>query len=243
MKDSQDAFGHGLYDRLNGKNPVEIIERDDGFIDAFAFSQMYFREYKDWSDCQKKAMRFIEGRVLDIGCGAGRHSLYLQEKGFEVLATDISPFAIEVCRMRGIKRTKVLSITQITSRLGTFDTILLLGGNFGLLGNFKRAKYLLRRFKQVTSKKARIITESTDPYRMTEPYHVEYHRLNQKRNRMPGQWRSRVRYKKDATSWIDFLLVSKEEMKKIVSGTGWKINRSLESKSPRYIAILEKEVL
>ena len=243
MKDSQDAFGHGLYDRLNGENPVEIVERDDGFIDASAFSQMYFREYLDWSDSQKKAIRHVRGKVLDIGCGAGRHSLYLQEKGFDVLATDISPLAIKVCRMRGIKRTKVLPITRITSSLGTFDTILLLGGNFGLLGNFKRARYLLTRFKAITSKRATIIAESTDPYNMTEPCHLEYHRLNQERNRMPGQWRTRVRYKKYTTPWFDFLLVSKEEMKRIVSGTGWKINRFLESKSPRYVAILEKEVL
>ena len=235
MKDSENAFGHGLYDRLGGEDPVEIIERDDGFIDAGSF-QMYFRQHKDWSDHQKKAIRYVKGKVLDIGCGAARHSLYLQEKGFDVLATDISPLAIKVCKMRGIKRTKVLPITQITSRLGTFDTIL-------LLGNLKRAGYLLRRFKGATSKKARIITESTDPYKMTDPCHQEYHRLNQKRNRMPGQWRVRVRYKKYATAWIDFLLVSKEEMKRIVSGTGWKINRILESKSPRYIAILEKEVL
>ena len=242
MKDTQDAFGHGLYDRLNGENPVEMVERDDGFIDS-GFYQMYFREYKDWSDHQKKAMRYVKGKVLDIGCGAGRHSLYLQVKGFDVLATDISPSAIKVCRIRGIKRTKVLPITQITSRLGTFDTILLLGGNFGLLGNFKRARYLLRRFKGVTSNKARIITESTDPCKMTDPCHLKYHRLNQERNRMPGQWRSRVRYKKYATPWIDFLLTSKEEMKRIVSDTGWQINRFLESRSPQYVAILEKEVL
>ncbi len=242
MKDSQDAFGHGLYDRLNGENPVEIVERDDGFIDASAFSQMYFREYKDWSDSQKRAMRYVEGRVLDIGCGAGRHSLYLQEKGFDVLAIDISPLAIKVCRMRGIKRTKILPITQITSSLGAFDTILLLGGNFGLLGSFKRVRYLLRRFKAMTSKKAKIIAESTDPYKTIESCHLEYHRLNEKRKRMPGQWRARVRYKKYATPWFDFLLVSTEEMKKIISGTGWKINRFLDSKSPRYVAVLEKEV-
>lgn len=133
MKDSQDAFGHGLHDRLNGENAIEVIERDDGFIDASAFFQMYFREYKDWSDCQKKAMRYVKGRILDIGCGAGRHSLYIQEKGFDVLATDISPLAIKVCRMRGIKKTKALPITQVTSSLGTFGTILLLGGNFGLI--------------------------------------------------------------------------------------------------------------
>ncbi|MCI0398373.1 MAG: hypothetical protein L0332_31595 [Chloroflexi bacterium] len=32
MKDEQDALGHEIYDYLQGKEVVEIIERDDGFI-------------------------------------------------------------------------------------------------------------------------------------------------------------------------------------------------------------------
>jgi 2-polyprenyl-3-methyl-5-hydroxy-6-metoxy-1,4-benzoquinol methylase len=46
-------------------------------------------------------MQFVKGRVLDVGCGAGRHSLYLQEKGFDVLGTDISPLASESASLGG----------------------------------------------------------------------------------------------------------------------------------------------
>jgi ubiquinone/menaquinone biosynthesis C-methylase UbiE len=35
-------------------------------------------------------------RVLDLGCGTGRHSLFLARKGFEVYATDMSPTAVKI---------------------------------------------------------------------------------------------------------------------------------------------------
>ena len=57
-----------------------MIERDDGYIDAMG-SKGYFNGYKDWHSIEQKAMGFVKGKVLDVGCGAGRHSIYLQKKG------------------------------------------------------------------------------------------------------------------------------------------------------------------
>jgi SAM-dependent methyltransferase len=37
-------------------------------------------------------------RVLDIGCGMGRHTAYLAARGFDVTATDNSPAAIAACK-------------------------------------------------------------------------------------------------------------------------------------------------
>jgi len=65
--------------------------------------------------------------------------LYLQEKGFDVTGIDVSPLAVEVCRLRGLKKVQNLPITKVTSELGVFDTIVMFGNNFGLFGSFKRA--------------------------------------------------------------------------------------------------------
>jgi len=70
---------------------------------------MYFSTFEEWWLIEKKAMEFVKGKVLDIGCGAGRHSIYLQEKGFDVTGIDISPLAVKVCRLRGLKKTEVYS--------------------------------------------------------------------------------------------------------------------------------------
>ncbi|MFB3895631.1 MAG: class I SAM-dependent methyltransferase [bacterium] len=240
MQKWQDAYGQHFYHYLKTKTGFEIVERDDEYIDI-APIQGYFAEYKDWPNHVKQGMKYVRGKVLDIGCGAGRHSLYLQKKGFDVLGTDISPMAIKVCKLRGLKKTKVVSIDKLSSNLGIFDTILMQGNNFGLFGSFKRARRLLKKLYRMTSDTARIIAETNDVYQTTDPDHLGYQNYNRKRGRMPGQIRLRIRYKKYCTSWIDYLMVSKKELNQILIGTGWKLSRTIDSKGSQYIAILAKE--
>jgi len=240
-KDYQDAFGHEMYDYYQGKGGFEVIERDDGYIDISGGPEAYFTEPEDWHPHEREAMKYAKGRVLDIGCGAGRHSLYLQDIGFEVQGIDLSPLAIEVCRLRGLKDPKVMSISQINTRLGKFDTIMMLGNNFGLFGGYKRAKSLLRKLHRITNKNARIIAESNDLYETDNPFHLEYHDFNRKRGRMAGQIRLRVRYKKYISQWFDYLLVSKAEMEEILSNTGWEIEKYIDSEGSAYIAIIHRK--
>lgn len=239
LKDGEDAFGHILYDNLKGLDTDHVIERDDGYVDVMLGAHCYMTEYKDWPPNEKKAMKFAKGSVLDIGCGAGRHSLYLQNRRLDVLGLDNSPLALKTCRERGLKKIKLMDITKISSKLGNFDTILMLGSNFGLFSNEKRARWLLRRFYSMTSSDARIIADS-DIYATEKPEHLGYHKRNKKLGRMSGQVKIRVRYKKYITPWFDYLIVSKEEMETILEGTGWQVKEYLEN-GPAYIAIIEKE--
>ena len=243
LKDHQDAFGHLFLDRLNGSAGLPIVEREDGLVEVDSYySGLYLADPKKWPAHEKEALKLAKGRVLDIGCGGGRHSLYLQEKGCDVVAIDSSPLAVDVCRKRGVHKAKIQDITKVSRRLGMFDTVLLLGNDFGLLSNIKRADWVLRKLKHFTSPEARILAESMDPYRTERPEHLEYHTRNKSRGRMAGQIKMRVRYKKYATPWFDYLLVSQKEMTGIVEGTGWKISKFIESKDrPQYIAVIEKD--
>ncbi len=241
LKDSQDAYGHQLYDCFKGREVVEVVERDDGYVDpSQSLPKAYLSEYKDWPIFERNAMRYAKGRVLDIGSGAGRCSLYLQKKGFEVVGIDNSPLAVKVCKLRGLKNVRVMSISDVGPQLGRFDTILMIGNNFGLFGGFREARRLLRRFHGLTSADAVIVAETNDPYKTSEPFHLDYHRLNQRRGRMPGQLKIRVRYKRYVTPWFNYLIVSKREMEKILQGTGWKVKRFIDSTGSVYIAIIEK---
>jgi len=240
LKDSQDAVGHEIYDCLNQKGGYEIVERDDGFFGVSLGPKSYLSDYNDWPEHQQQAIEYVRGRVLDIGCGAGRHSLYLQEQGFDVTGIDISPLAIQVCKSRGLKKAQVLSITEIGPELGVFDTIMMLGNNFGLFGSHSRAKWLLRRFHKITSPQARIIAETRDPYGTDLPEHLGYHEFNRKRGRMPGQLRIRVRYKKYVSPWFDYLVASKEEIEKILVDTVWMTEEFIDGGAGLYIAVMQK---
>jgi SAM-dependent methyltransferase len=240
MKESQDAFGHALLDHLDGHETYEIIERDDGFIDVSASTADYFKPFADWSPLVQEASRRAVGRVLDIGCGAGRFAVQLQEQGHEVVAIDVSPLAIAVCKRRGVRDARVLSITGIPRSLGRFDTILMMGNNFGLFGSRLRARWLLRRFRRNTTPEARIIAQVLDPYQTTNPSHLAYHEANRRRGRMSGQIRMRVRYLQYATPWFDYLFVSLDEMRDLLTETGWQIAELIGSSGPLYVVSLEK---
>ena len=239
LRGGQDAFGHMVYDHQTKKAVYEVMERDDGFVQEES-SADYFNEFKNWSRHERKAMRYVKGSVLDIGSGAGRHSLYLQRKGHEVLGIDNSPLALEVCRLRGLRNTKLVSIKGISSKLGVFDTVLMLGNNFGLFGSFEGARRLLKKLNKITSIQGRIIAGTNDIYQTKAPEHLSYHERNRKRGRMAGQIRLRNRYRTYTSPWFDYLMVSQKEMLDILDGTDWKISKFIESDSTTYIAIIDK---
>ena len=63
-----------------------------------------FRSYESMPEIERKALDMAKGRVLDVGAGAGCHSLVLQEKGMDVTAIDISPLSVETMKERGLRR-------------------------------------------------------------------------------------------------------------------------------------------
>ncbi len=242
MEPKKDAYGQEIWAFFKGKESYEIVERDDGFIHLSKGPAIYFADFKKWPKYEKEAIKFAKGKILDVGAGAGRVSLYLQKRGFDVTAIDSSPYAIKVCKKRGVKKAKILPFERIEKlQPGIFDTIIMFGNNFGLFGTPKKAKKLLKKLHKITSPKALIIAESNDPYKTKDPAHLSYHKLNQKRGRMPGQVRMRIRFKNYIGEWFDYLMVSKREMKSILQGTGWRIKKFIDSKNSSYIALIERE--
>ncbi len=242
MKRQQDAFGQALWDFYQGEDVREMIERDDGFI-SIGRSDLsgYFSSYAKWRPGLKKAIGYAKGRVLDIGCGAGRVALHLQKRGLDVLGIDVSPLAVKVCRARGVKRVRLMSITDLRPGMGPFDTIVMFGNNFGLVANFNRARRLLKRFHRMTSPQALIIAQTLDPYKTDCREHLNYHKRNRTRGRMGGQIRMRSRHKTLIGPWFDYLFVSRAEIKEILVGTGWRVRRFIPVSGPNYVAIIEKE--
>ncbi|MFX0139028.1 MAG: class I SAM-dependent methyltransferase, partial [Candidatus Hodarchaeota archaeon] len=185
MEPEKDAYGQEIWAQFKGRESFEIVERDDGYFGASGSVKIYFSKYEEWEEYEKEAIKFCKGKILDIGCGAGRHSLYLQENGFDVLGIDISPVAIKTCKERGLKKARVLSIEDIEKlKPERFDTIIMFGNNFGLFGSFNKARILLEKFSKITSLNAIIIAQTRDPYKTDNPAHLEYQEFNKKRGRM-----------------------------------------------------------
>ena len=236
-----DAYGRMILDALEGANIAEIVERDDGFMMASSFGpSFYLAPFRRWPARQRRAMRLVRGRVLDVGAGGGRVALHLQQRGHDVVAIDSAPGAVDACRRRGVRAARELAVEDVDSELGMFDTVVMFGNNLGLLGSRTKGRRLLRRLHAVTTERGRILGETTDALTTDDAEHLAYHERNRRRGRLPGQLRIRIRYRELATPWLDYLFLSRPELEELLAGTGWRLARTFEDDGPTDVAVLEK---
>jgi SAM-dependent methyltransferase len=240
LGEEQDAFGLLLLDYLAGRAGDPVLERDDGYAGPALGAEWFFAAPDAWPEGERAVFEQVRGRVLDVGAGAGRHSLEAQERGLDVVAVDVSPGAIDVCRRRGVRDVRLLPLAAVGADLGVFDTVLMMCGNFGLPGSAGEAAAILRRLHALTSENGRIVLDSVDPDVDADDADIAYQHRNRARGRMPGQVTIRIRYGERATPWHDLLLVSAAELEGLAAGAGWRLGQVFEGEPPDYYAVLEK---
>jgi SAM-dependent methyltransferase len=229
-----------LLDHLEGRRAHEVVERSDGYVDVAGGPKAYFEPFRRWAPVERQAMRYVRGRVLDVGVGAGRVALHLQDRGHDVVGIDVSPLTAEVARRRGVRDVRLLSFGEIGPDLGVFDTVVMMCNNFGLFGSAAGARRMLRRLLRLTSRQGRIVAASLDPYRTDNPDHLPYHEANRRRGRMAGQLRIRTRHGLSRGRWFDYLLVSPDEMRELAEAGGWEVERVISDDGAYYVGILRK---
>ena len=133
-----------------------------------------------------------------------------------------------------------MSITAIDDSVGQFDTITMMGNNFGLFGGFEQAQSILRHFAEITSDDALVIADSLNPYGTEDPVHLAYHQQNRENGRMSGQVRIRVRYRQYCGDYFDYLFASVEEVETILISTGWHLQQTFGDTEGLYTLVLEK---
>ena len=108
---------------------------------------------------EQKALQLCKDKVLDVGCGAGGHSLYLQEKNIAVKAIDISKGAVEVAKSRGVNNIELKSVLEETE---TFDTVLLLMNGTGIFQELAQVSKYLKHLKSLLNSGGQILIDSSD---------------------------------------------------------------------------------
>ncbi|PPK65549.1 class I SAM-dependent methyltransferase [Actinokineospora auranticolor] len=196
----------------------EVVERDDGYVFA-RDAYHYFGLPGEWTELERLACRRAGGRVLDVGCGAGRHAVVLAAEGTAVVGIDISPGAVAVTRERGVQ-AECGDVARLGGDLGRFDTFLLLDNNLGLLGSAEHAPVVLAELARHAAPGARLYGTGADPY-VAIPSEIAYQDRNRRLGRMPGQARLRVRAGHLATGWFDYLGMTPDELAQVIDGTGW----------------------
>jgi SAM-dependent methyltransferase len=241
LSTSEDGYVQAMLDYVRSGDGWEIVEREDGFASVGAGPKLYFSGFRHWPAAERQAMRFARGRVLDVGCGAGRAIIHLRDRGLEVIGIDSSPGAVEVCRLRGLSSVHLVSLDQLDDGFGPFDTILLLGGGFGLLGTPEKARATLGQLARITTGQGRILAANRDDAAGGDRDREVAARRNLQSGRLSGQSRIRIRYRHHATPYFDYFRCTPSEMASIVDGTGWTLRRVLDAHAGQpYVGIIEK---
>ena len=154
-------MGRAIWDHYHNEDPEDLqTETSISELDELPVDYL-FRDFEDMNDIEQKALLLSKGKVLDIGAGAGSHTLYLQnERDMEVLALDVSPKSVEVCQLRGIKRAVCKNILDFSGE--TFDTILLLMNGTGIFEGLSKIDTYLQKLGALLSEGGQILIDSTD---------------------------------------------------------------------------------
>ena len=158
----KDLFGKAILDYQTNNLPEDLIT-ETSISDADEMSVSYlFRTYNEMPKLEQKALQLAKGSVLDVGCGAGSHTLALQnERKLDVTAIDISENAVRACQLRGIGNVKVANILDLDEE-NKFDTILLLMNGTGIFGTIKEADKYLQKLKSLLNEEGQILIDSSD---------------------------------------------------------------------------------
>lgn len=156
----KDLLGKAIYDEFTGNREATVFtETSISEPEEFPVDYM-LRGYNDMPPLEQKALDLSSGHVLDVGCGAGSHALYLQDKGLEVTAIDISPWSVRTAKMRGVKTAEVTDLYHWQE--DKYDTILLLMNGSGILGKLYNVADGLTYLKDLLTENGQILLDSSD---------------------------------------------------------------------------------
>jgi 2-polyprenyl-3-methyl-5-hydroxy-6-metoxy-1,4-benzoquinol methylase len=157
----KDLFGKAILDYQTNNSPEDLIT-ETSISEEDEMSVAYlFRDFDAMPKLEQRALQLAKGKILDVGCGAGSHSLYLQnEKKLNITAIDISENAIKACTLRGLKKTRVQEIMTLENE--KYDTILLLMNGAGMCGKLKNISKFLLKLKSLLNENGQILLDSSD---------------------------------------------------------------------------------
>jgi SAM-dependent methyltransferase len=169
----KDLFGKAILDYQTNNSPEDLVT-ETSISEADEMSVAYlFRTFAQMPKIEQEALNSCQGKILDVGCGAGSHSLYLKnEMKFEVTSIDISENAIKTCNLRGLKNARIQNVLEIENE--KFDTILLLMNGTGIFGTLNETSKYLQKLKSLLNPNGQILLDSSDIIYMFDDYDGSY---------------------------------------------------------------------
>jgi ubiquinone/menaquinone biosynthesis C-methylase UbiE len=233
----KDLMGRAIWDYFKNENPEDLqTETSISELDELPVDYL-FRDFEEMNKIEQKALKLSQGKVLDIGAGAGSHSLYLQnERNLDVTALDISPKSIDVCQLRGIQKAAAQNMLEFSGE--TFDTILLLMNGTGIFQSLNVIDIYLQKLHSLLNKNGQILIDSTDILYMFDT--DEDGGVLIPANGYYGELDYIVHYKNESEEPIKWLYLDFNTLQNAAVNNGFKIEMILQDEDS-YLAKLIKK--
>lgn len=195
-----------------------------------------FRKYEDMPGIERKALDMVKGKTLDVGAGAGCHSLILQQRGVDVTAIDISPLSVETMKVRGIKKAFEQDFYVLD---GQYDTILMLMNGIGIVGTLGRMPEFFRQLDKILAPEGQLLCDSTDISYVFEDENgkVEYPDTGH----YYGELSYRMRYKDIIGEPFPWLYLDPDTLGKIAAENGYTVELVAEGEHDDYLARITRD--
>jgi methylase of polypeptide subunit release factors len=234
MNDTQDPVGTAIQDYMNGDKQAKIVVESNLTEDDVIAVDYLFRTPEEMPELELMALEECRGRVLDVGAGAGCHSLALQERGVDVTALDISAGAVQAMKTQGIGQIIQGDVFKLKGQ--TFDTLLLLMNGVGIAGDLEGLEHFLEHAKTLLEPGGQILLESSDILYMFEDEDGSV--LLDLNAGYYGEVMYNMRYKDQQTGEFKWLFIDPAILEDYAEAHGYTFEHLYEGEYGNYLARL-----
>ena len=159
MRSDQDPMGQAIADYHATGKASRLRVFSPMFDEDEIPVATLFRTRDEMPDIEQEALNMASGHILDVGAGAGCHTLALQAMEKRVTAIDISQLAVETMRQRGVKDVHEQDFFSLD---GQFDTILMLMNGIGIVGTLSHLPAFFMQVDHLLAPGGQLLCDSSD---------------------------------------------------------------------------------
>ena len=226
MASNTDPIGLAIQTYVKTKKPFDILVHADLCDDDIIPVEVLFRSFEEMPEPEKLALSKSKGKVLDVGAGAGVHSLELMDRGITVTAIDISPGSVDYMKSMGID-AKLSSFFNFKD--GKYDTILMLMNGIGVAGKLSNLKRTLEHAKKLLNKGGAIYCDSSDVKYLYEEEDGSY--WMDLVSEYYGNFRFQMSLKQAKSAWFDWLYVDYDSLHQVATEVGFTARKIYEEEN------------
>ncbi|MFK7953902.1 MAG: class I SAM-dependent methyltransferase [Ekhidna sp.] len=222
----KDLHGKAILDYYQGDENASLLIHNNYDEPEEMPAEVFFRDELDFTTLENLALIECKGKVLDLGAGAGAHSLALQARGYDVTALEYSPGCIQVMQQSGVDQ---FIKEDYRKHLKKYDTLLVMMNGLGLAGTLANVPTFIKKCMSMLNPEGQLLIDSSD-------IRYLYESGIEKKDGYYGEVKYRYEYKKEKGDWFDWVYIDQQKLKTIIDSLGFDLEIMMTDENDQYLA-------